>query len=152
MLCHHIDRWAWTCRHLGVGYDAFKGHATNANATAWCRRFGMQLSFGASIMKFGEGVATQLADAWRHKMQAYVDALEASSSDAWIDEAPNHVHRPTPCIEALWCQHHDEIKLRINQLRAIRPSTCASGHATWMPSFIVLQPAQVTCVGRQCTR
>ena len=53
---------AWTHRHLGVDYDALKGHASNASATAWCRRFRMQIEFGANIKKFGEDVAMQLAD------------------------------------------------------------------------------------------
>ena len=78
----------WTHRNLGFKYDAFKGHATNANATAWCRRFRMQIAFGAPINKFSEEVAMRLADAWRHKMQAYLDASEASASDARADEAP----------------------------------------------------------------
>ena len=63
----------------------------------------------------------QLADAWLHKMQAYFDAFEASASDAWIDEAPV-MYIENPCIEALWRRNHDELKLGMNQLRAIRPS------------------------------
>ena len=68
---------AWTHRNPGVDYDAFKGHATSANSSAWCRQFVMQMPFGASIRILGKDTAMQLADTWCRNMQAYYDAFEA---------------------------------------------------------------------------
>ena len=68
------NRAAWkTCTGALQLYDEIRGQCCTSAAERWCLETSSQRSSSASLSKFGDEAARQVAEAWRSKMQWLCD-------------------------------------------------------------------------------
>ena len=70
----------YLAKHKKLAYDQFRGQPCTAEARGFCRRYGVHLSFSATIAYHGELLASHLCMAWCHKLQ-YAFDIYCSAGD-----------------------------------------------------------------------
>lgn len=113
---------AWTQQAMGKPYDNFMGKAASAKAKSWCQQYGCPASSRFSIAMYGEHAASQMASAWCHKLQYYIDISQAASPGPYRYTEDDHggYQEPsafTECVTAL----KGKQLARAQQLRSLRP-------------------------------
>lgn len=88
---------AWTARHKGVCYDAYKGRNTSMAAKAWAKEFFLCPTASFSVRMYGDENAQLLVEAWTMRMNAFFRMASSSKSSAFeysraqLDEVSNGV-------------------------------------------------------------
>jgi hypothetical protein len=73
----------YLAKHKKLAYDQFRGQPCTAEARDFCRRYGVRMSFSATIAYHGELLASQLCMAWCHKLQYAFDIYCSSGDDSY---------------------------------------------------------------------
>ena len=72
---------AWTQAHHGTEADAVAGQAARGAPADWCRTYGLPKMASFSIRRYGEQIATRLAEEWCARLQYFFDLyLEDNSA------------------------------------------------------------------------
>lgn len=74
----HVRGGAWTARQSGIVCDCIVGRACTEVARSWIKTYALQSMSSYAFRKFGETVASTLAQGWAHKMQWLMDKYKRS--------------------------------------------------------------------------
>ena len=72
---------AWTARHRGRAFDAFKAEASSKDVVAFCTRFCMAKSARFDISLYGEAGASLMCQAWSRKMAHFYSCFRRHVED-----------------------------------------------------------------------
>jgi hypothetical protein len=113
----------WTEAHVGVIYDAFRGHAHRGEAEALCERYHLQRSFRCSVRSVPEEISHLLCSSWCSKRHVFFDKYRAEGDavdysdralEAWVED---------PAVTRLFLDAVGLVRERILKIRSIRPKT-----------------------------
>ena len=67
----------------GRSLDEFRGQASTPSSRDWCRRYGLQRTFGAALPRYGDALASQLCFEWCHRQQYHFDIYCTVNDEAY---------------------------------------------------------------------
>ena len=67
----------------GRSLDEFRGQASTPSSRDWCRRYGLQRTFGAALPRYGDALASQLCLEWCHRQQYHFDIYCTVNDEAY---------------------------------------------------------------------
>ena len=111
----------WTKEHLGVEYDAFRGHAHRGEPEEFCVVWGLQKSFRCSVTTISEEISHMICTAWCSKMQFFYNIFLAEGEHVDYSDIALEGFVEEAAFTRAWDTGAAPVRERMAKIRAMRP-------------------------------
>ena len=125
---------AWTQANRRTPADCFASSASKGEPTSWCRRYGLPKMASFSILKYGNEMASKLAEEWSRKMHYYFDLYISANNPDFLYE-PGHITSYTP--PQAWVEWKNSLlqtdkamprAMEVERLQPVNPAPAGPAH------------------------